>query len=239
MTGKPDSQTPSWSLDELAHAGPEHLEPGYVEHFDEKSPTDFSETLDTLESLGLDRWSTLVDMGAGTGSFAVSASPHAGRVVAVDISPTMVAYARRRVSELGLTNVEVIQGGYLSYEHRGEPADFVHSRNTLHQLPDFWKVLALRRVHAMLRPGGVLHLEDLAFSFPLESTDAAIDAWLRSASRDPAKGWTAGEYVTHLREEYSTFSWLLEDMLERAGFDVLQSWFSDSMIYAEYDCRKS
>jgi hypothetical protein len=29
-----------WMLDEVAHAGAEHLEPGYAESFDQKSPTD-------------------------------------------------------------------------------------------------------------------------------------------------------------------------------------------------------
>jgi ubiquinone/menaquinone biosynthesis C-methylase UbiE len=225
-------------LDELAHAGPEHLEAAYAESFDEKSPTDFNETVEQLVALGLDASSTVVDLGAGTGAFAVAVAPFAARVVAVDVSPAMVAVTRRRVGHLGLDNVEVVNAGYLNYEHVGEPADVVHSRNTLHQIPDFWKVVALRRVQAILRPGGVLHLEDLVFSFPLESTEAAVEAWLRHASPDAAKGWTAAEYVTHLREEYSTFSWVLEEMLARTGFEVVDSWFSDSMISAAYDCRR-
>lgn len=225
-------------LDELAHAGPDHLESGYAEHFDEKSPTDFAATVEQLLALGLERSSTVVDLGAGTGAFAVAVAPFAARVVALDVSPAMVEVARHRVADLGLANVEVINAGLLSYEHAGKPADVVHSRNTLLQLPDFWKVLALQRVRALLRPGGVFHLEDLVFSFLPEATEAAIAAWLRNASTDTTKGWTAAEYVTHLREEYSTFSWVLEEMLTRTGFELVDPWFSDSMIYAEYDCRR-
>jgi hypothetical protein len=99
-------------------------------------------------------------------------------------------------------------------------------------------VLALRRVQALLRPGALFHLEDLVFSFPIEATEAAIAAWLGNASTDASKGWTAEEYVTHVREEYSTFSWVLEEMLIRTGFEIVDSWFSDSRVYAQYDCRR-
>jgi len=68
-----------------------------------------------------------------------------------------------------------VQAGLLSYEHEGEPADFVHSRNTFHQVPDFWKVMALRRIHEILRPDGVLHLQDLVFSFPLDAVGFGIE----------------------------------------------------------------
>jgi hypothetical protein len=43
--------------------------------------------------------------------------------------------------------------------------------------------------------------------------------------------------VTHLREEYSTFTWLIEPMLAETGFEIVNSWCSDSQVYAWYDCR--
>ena len=42
-------------------------------------------------------------------------------------------------------------------------ADIVYSRYALHHLPDFWKVMALRRVRAMLRPGGIFRLWDVVY----------------------------------------------------------------------------
>jgi hypothetical protein len=41
----------------------------------------------------------------------------------------------------------------------------VYTRNALHQLPDFWKAVALDLVGQMLRPGGVLRLRDLLHDF--------------------------------------------------------------------------
>ena len=70
----PDGHGRSWSLDEIAHAGPEHLQRGYAEAFDAKSATDFDEVVEGLVALGLDGTSTVVDLGAGTGAFAIAAA---------------------------------------------------------------------------------------------------------------------------------------------------------------------
>jgi hypothetical protein len=56
-------------------------------------------------------------------------------------------------------------GWVLSYQHTGSPADAVFTRNALHQVPDFWKALALDRIAQLLRPGGILRLHDLIFDF--------------------------------------------------------------------------
>ncbi|MDQ6604096.1 MAG: methyltransferase domain-containing protein, partial [Chloroflexota bacterium] len=129
-------------------------------------------------------------------------------------------------------------GGFLSYEHEGDAADFVYSRNALHHLPDFWKGLALARIAALLRPGGVLLLRDLVFSFDPSEADGAIEAWLAGAAARPEVGWTRDELATHVREEYSTFSWLLEPLLERSGFTIREAQHRPSGTYAMYICVK-
>jgi SAM-dependent methyltransferase len=132
-----------------------------------------------------------------------------------------------------------VQAGFLTYEHQGEPASFVYSRNALHHLPDFWKAIALQRIATLLAPGGLLRLRDLVFAFEPDEAERAIEPWLAGAAADPAVGWTRAELETHLREEYSTFTWLLEPMLERAGFAIQQAEFSPFGIYAAYVCVKS
>src|SRR5690348_3108856 len=156
----------SWMIDELAHAGPEHLDAAFVAGFDRKQGyPDPAEDIAALRAHGLNAESTLVDLGAGTGRLALAAAPHVRRVVAVDVSPAMLAALRGRAAEAGLANVECVQAGFLSYEHAGPPADAVYTRNALHQLPDFWKALALDRIASPLKPGGVLRLRDLIFDF--------------------------------------------------------------------------
>ncbi len=103
-------------------------------------------------------------------------------------------------------------------------------------LPDFWKAIALERVARILGPGGVLVLEDLVYSFEPGEADAAIARWLTAAPDDSAVGWTAAELAEHVREEYSTFTWLLEPMLEWVGFEIRDRWVSETRTYGAYTC---
>lgn len=231
-------QRPDWYIDELAHAGDEHLAPAYVATYDRKAATDPTEDVALLRNLGMDESSVLLDLGAGTGTLALAAAPFCRRVVAVDMSPAMLAVIRGQVERLGLSNVEAVQGGFLGYEHEGDPADFVYSRNALHHLPDFWKGIALARIAAVLRPGGVLFLRDLVYSFDPTEAGGAIEAWLAGAAARPEVGWTRDELAEHVRGEYSTFNWLLEPLLERSGFTIREAQQRPSGTYAAYICVK-
>jgi ubiquinone/menaquinone biosynthesis C-methylase UbiE len=182
--------------------------------------------------------STLVDLGAGTGTFAFAAAPFCKRIVVVDVSPAMLTALRAKAERLGGANIEYVRAGFLSYQHTGDLADAVYSRNALHHLPDFWKALALQRIASILRPGGLLLLRDLVFSFEPDQAQTAIAAWLEGAANSTEEGWTRDELETHLRQEYSTFTWLLEPMLRHAGFQIRQTEFSPSAIYAAYLCAK-
>jgi SAM-dependent methyltransferase len=224
-------------LDELAHAGREHLDAAYVAGYEAKAGWDPTSDVEHLRELGLDERSTVVDLGAGTGAFSAAVAAHCRRVVAVDVSPAMVAALRSRVARTGLRNVDVVHAGFLSYGHTGEPPDFVFTRNALHQLPDFWKGIALARIADLVPPGGILRLRDLVFDF--EPADAAehLAAWMAGAVDDPARGWTAEELAEHVRTEHSTYSWLFEPMLERAGFELLERGYT-RRAYGTYTARR-
>ena len=231
--------TRAWMLDELAHAGPEHLDPAFVAGFDRKQGyPDPAEDLAVLREHGIGHAATVVDLGTGTGRFALAAAPLVRRVVAVDVSPAMLAVLRQRVTEARLGNVECVRAGFLSYEHMGAPADAVYTRNALHQLPDFWKALALERIANLLRPGGVLRLRDLIFDFQPGEAEVVLDGWLDDAVEDPARGYTREDFAEHLRTEFSTFRWLLEPMLAAAGFTVVAADF-DGSIYGAYTCVRT
>jgi SAM-dependent methyltransferase len=227
-----------WLPDELAGAGAEHLDATYISTYDQKAGFDPSEDVELLRGLGLGAASTIVDLGAGTGTFALAAALHCRRVIAVDVSPAMVDWLRRRIESMSTQNVEVALAGLLSYRHVGEPPDFVYTRNALHHLPDFWKAVALSHVAAMLRPGGVLRVRDLIYSFDLPEVEDRIERWLENASPDTATGWTRSELAAHVRDEHSTFAWLFEEMLDRAGFNVEDVKHSATQTYSAYVCRR-
>lgn len=231
-------ETPPWLFDELTHAGDEHRDPAYVATYDRKAQTDPSDDLSLLRTLGLDQTCTLLDFGAGTGTFALAAAEICKRVVAVDVSSPMLERLRENALRLGLTNLTYVQSGFLTYEHHGEPADFAYSRNALHHLPDFWKGIALQRVAATLHSGAIFYLRDLVFSFDPQEAARIIDAWLARAPVQPEAGYTAADLATHVREEYSTYGWLLEPLLTRAGFEIRDADYSDSQVFAAYTCVK-
>jgi len=223
-------------LDELAHAGPEHLDPGYVAAYERKAGYDATADVDALRHHGLTAGDTVIDMGAGVGTFAAAIAPFCREVIAVDVSPAMIQALRERVERHALTNVKVVRAGFLSYEHAGPPAAFVFSRNALHQIPDFWKGIALHRIAAMLRPGGILRVRDLVYDFDPADVAARIEEWLSGAVSDSRVGWTADELAEHVRSEFSTYSSLFELLLERTGFEVLEREYRRN-AYAAYTCR--
>lgn len=230
--------TDDWLLDERAHAGPEHLDPDFVAGFDRKQgQPDPSDDLALLERHGLTGSSTVLDIGAGTGQFAVPAARRFGRVVAVEISPAMRDVLRERAVREGLGSLECVAAGFLTYEHTGAPADAVFTRHALHQLPDFWKALALSRIAGTLRTGGVLRLHDLIYDFRPQQADAVIDGWLAEAPDNPTLGYTRGDLAEHVRTEHSTFRWLLEPMLTAAGFEIADAEFR-SPVFGAYTCLK-
>ena len=179
----------SWMIDELAHAGPEHLDAAFVAGYDRKQGyPDPADDLAVFEAHALGATSALVDLAAGAGQFALAAARRFGHVTAVDISPAMLAVLRQRSAAAGLANLDCVRAGFLSYQHQGPPADGVYTRNALHQLPDFFKALALERIARMLRPGGVLRLRDLIYDFRPAEAPAVFQGWLDYAAADPAGG---------------------------------------------------
>ena len=225
----------TWYPDEAVHAGHEHLDPAYVAGYDVKAGVDLDRDVTLLQAHGLGPETTLVDLGSGTGALAVAAAPHCRRVVAVDASPAMLAASREGVDAAGVPNVELVHAGFLTYEHVGEPPSLVHTRNALHHLPDFWKGIALLRIHDLLTPGGTLILRDLVYSFDPRDAEERVEGWLAGAAPTAAEGWTRAELEEHLRTEHSTFSWLLEPLLEHAGFDIREASHRGG-VHATYVC---
>lgn len=230
-------QRAGWILDELGHAGRDQADPTYANGSAARPPADPTPDIELLRDMGLDTRSTLVELGAGSSCLALAVAPLCRRVVAVDASGQVVSRLSAAATGAGRANLECVRGGFLSYEHSGPEADFVYTRNSLHHLPDFWKAVALRRIAAILRPGGVLRLRDLVFSFEPGQVQDRVGAWF-DAGAGPLEGWARDERERHLRDEYSTFSWLLEPMLERSGFDILEASYSDSGIHAAYTCAR-
>lgn len=230
---------PGWLLDEVASAGRENLDAGHVSRYDSKEDAGAAEEVQYLSGLGLTTESVVVDFGAGTGQFVLAVARACARVVAVDVSKLMLTALRTKVDQAGLDNVEVVQAGFLTYEHRGSPADVVYSRYALHHIPDFWKGVALARIADMLRPGGLFRLWDVVYNVEPGDGQGRIEAWCATGNEPEAGGWSRAELEEHVRDEHSTYTWLLEAMMSRSGFTIDLAEYSEDGIFAKYVLRRA
>jgi putative AdoMet-dependent methyltransferase len=228
---------PDWYYDDLRQVGVDFTDAAEVAAYDRNQGRAPAEDRALLAALGVDTSDFLIDVGCGTGQFAREAARLARRVIALDISPAMLDFARGRAAAEGLGNVAFRHGGFLSYAHEGPPAVIVTSKFALHHLPDFWKAVALARIHGWLRPGGSFFLRDVVFSFGPEDVGRGVEDWIARVAQPEGQGFTRADFATHVREEHSSFRWILEGLIERAGFRLLAVDCADE-AYADFRCLR-
>ena len=110
-----------------------------------------------VELAELQPGASVLDVGGGYGEPSLPAARLVGpqgRVVCTDISPEMLAVARRRAADAGLANVEFVARDAEELEFDDESFDAVISRATLMFLPDVSGTL--KRLHGFLKDGGRL-----------------------------------------------------------------------------------
>jgi ubiquinone/menaquinone biosynthesis C-methylase UbiE len=96
----------------------------------------------------------VLEVGCGTGTTALRHAPFAGHILATDISSGMLAVARRRAEEAGVTNVTFRQAALETLDLPEGRYDAILALNLLHLLED--RQGAIAALARALRPGGVL-----------------------------------------------------------------------------------
>lgn len=99
---------------------------------------------------------TALDIGCGTGEFARLLSRRVEKVVAIDLSPTMIEVARQRSA--GFSNIAFQVADVLQWELPVKQFDMIVSIATLHHIPVENLLPALK---SALKPGGKLVILDL------------------------------------------------------------------------------
>ncbi len=229
------SEKPAWYYDEFKQIGTDYNSIDEVRQYDERMHKlrDIpKEVADTFSQLGITPESTMIEFGCGTCELSIAAAGMCRKVHAVDISEMMLDYAHAKVKSRNIENIEFHRAGFLSYEHTDGPVDIVATQLAFHHLPDFWKVVALGRIHDMLKPGGRLFIRDVVFSFPPDQYEQVLDAWVEAVGPE-----NATNCQNHIRDEHSTMSWLLEEMFKQTGFKIISADYSGG-VFGVYLCEK-
>jgi 2-polyprenyl-3-methyl-5-hydroxy-6-metoxy-1,4-benzoquinol methylase len=173
-----------------------------------------------LTMLGVKPGWRVADIGCGNGVLACEAALMGAVVDAIDISPAMLQltkiYSRDRRAA-----VRTQPAGLLSFAYQPNSYDLIVSEFTLHHLPDFWKAVALARIFAALRPGANFYLRDIVFASMPDGTERTIEQWADFTSKN--HDFARDSVIAHMREENSTFGWVMERMLTETGFTLLSA----------------
>lgn len=164
----------------------------------------------------------ILDLGCGTGELAASIAAAGAYVTCVDVSPEMVAAARRRVPDAAF---QVADAQQLGYERA---FDAVFSNATLHWMRD--PAAAASGMARALRPGGRL-VAELGGRACVATVCDAVAAALRALG-EPAEPWlrwyfpSLGEYAALLEQVglAPRAAWLFDRPTPVAGDDGLRTW---------------
>ncbi|NIA68379.1 class I SAM-dependent methyltransferase [Pelagibius litoralis] len=96
----------------------------------------------------------VLEVGCGTGSTALLLAGSVKHITATDISSNMIAIGWRKAQEQKVANITFARATPFDDIEAEKPFDAVLAFNVLHLLEDTPK--ALRRLHDLLKPGGLL-----------------------------------------------------------------------------------
>jgi ubiquinone/menaquinone biosynthesis C-methylase UbiE len=232
------SQYPGWYYDEFKQIGVNYTDLEEVQAYDlrmQKLRDTENEANRIQELLKIKNTDLILEIGTGTGELALRFSVHCRKVVAIDVSKTMISFAKMKAESQKRKNVYFCNAGFLTYENYDEPFDVIVTQLALHHLPDYWKMIALKRTYGMLKEDGKFYLLDVVFPSQIRDYDSYFNKIITDL-KIYAGDEIAEETEIHIREEFSTLDWIMEGLLKSAGF-CIESVECDGFITA-YFCKK-
>jgi len=140
---------------------------------------------------------TVLDLGSGGGIDVFLAAQRVGargRVIGLDMTPSMVEKARANAEKMGLTNVEFKLGEIEKMPLEDASVDVIISNCVINLSPD--KDQVFREAYRVLKPGGRLAISDIATTGTIPGfLKRAVELWVGCV----AGALDVGEYGEKLR----------------------------------------
>lgn len=227
-----------WQYDEMKQVGIDFTDFENIEYYDSNMQKirDFKREHETIFNyIDISPEKTIIEFGTGTGKFALEAAKRCSKVYAVDISKTMLDVVKNKAKDKDIKNIEFCHAGFLTYENI-EKVDAIVTQLALHHLPDFWKMVALRRMSDMLKDGGKLYLSDVVYYFDIDNHAQSFDDWIENIRMTVGEKWINDAVVT-IRDEYPTMGFIMEELISRSGFHI-DCIHHNEGFFTSYTCRK-
>jgi SAM-dependent methyltransferase len=122
---------------------------------------------------------TVLDLGSGGGIDVLLSAKRVGptgKAIGLDMTPEMLALARKNAATANVTNVEFLQGNIENIPLADASVDVIISNCVINLSPDKDAVLA--EAVRVLRPGGRFAVSDIVLTHPLPpSTQKNLELW--------------------------------------------------------------
>jgi ubiquinone/menaquinone biosynthesis C-methylase UbiE len=193
-----------------------------AEHYDTQWSQWSEESLRwLLENAAPQPTDRVLDIATGTGFTALAFAPHVAEVIGLDVSPGMLAQARKQSAQQGITNTTFQEGVAEHLSFPEDSFDLVTCRIAPHHFLSVPKFV--QEVARVLKPGGRFLLADTS----VPDNDPEADHWQNTVEtlRDPShvRNYTPSEW----RDFLSAAGLALEASCDSGGIPItLNDWLT-------------